>query len=296
LAVGEIAKEIGFEHVSLSSQLLPMIKVCYTLPLSATSDHLQMVSRGVSSTADAYLTPVLSAYLQGFYAGFQPSQSASTPSLRVEFMGSDGGLLDLANFSGLKAILSGPAGGVVGFSLTSWDPVERAPVIGFDVGGTSTDVSRYDGKYEIVYETTTAGISIQSPQLDINTVAAGGGSCLTFRNGMFQAGPESAGAHPGPACYRKGGPLALTDANLCLGRLVPAYFPSCFGPKENEPLDPGASERAFKALLDDIKEETGQEMSVDEMMYGFVTVANEAMARPIRALTEARGFATSKHM
>lgn len=259
------------------------------------ADPLQMVSRGVSSTADAYLTPVLGAYLDGFYAGFQPS-STGEPTLRVEFMGSDGGLLDLANFSGLKAILSGPAGGVVGFSLTSWDDEERAPVIGFDVGGTSTDVSRYDGRYEIVYETTTAGISIQSPQLDINTVAAGGGSCLTFRNGMFQAGPESAGAHPGPACYRKGGPLALTDANLCLGRLVPAYFPSCFGPKENEPLDPGASERAFQALLQEIKEETGQEMSLDEMMYGFVTIANEAMARPIRALTEARGFATSKHM
>lgn len=255
-----------------------------------------MVSRGVSSTADAYLTPVLGAYLDGFYAGFQPTKDGK-PSLRVEFMGSDGGLLDLANFSGLKAILSGPAGGVVGFSLTSWDEKERAPVIGFDVGGTSTDVSRYDGKYEIVYETTTAGISIQSPQLDINTVAAGGGSCLTFRNGMFQAGPESAGAHPGPACYRKGGPLALTDANLCLGRLVPAYFPACFGPKENEPLDPGASERAFEALLKEIKEETGHgDMSLDEMMYGFVTVANEAMARPIRALTEARGFATSKHV
>ncbi|GHJ88736.1 hypothetical protein NliqN6_5138 [Naganishia liquefaciens] len=280
LAVGEMAREIGFQHVSLSSQLVPMIK---------------MVSRGISSTADAYLTPVLGAYLDGFYAGFQPSPTGA-PALRVEFMGSDGGLLDLDNFSGLKAILSGPAGGVVGFSLTSWDADERAPVIGFDVGGTSTDVSRYDGRYEIVYETTTAGIPIQSPQLDINTVAAGGGSCLTFRNGMFQAGPESAGAHPGPACYRKGGPLALTDANLCLGRLVPEYFPSCFGPRENEPLDPEASERAFQVLLQSIKEETGQDMSLDEMTYGFVTVANEAMARPIRALTEARGFATSKHI
>lgn len=298
LELGKIAKDIGFRHVSLSSQLLPMIKVrtASALRRLLTEPSPQMVSRGVSSTADAYLTPVLGAYLDGFYAGFQPAQDGQ-PSLRVEFMGSDGGLLDLANFSGLKAILSGPAGGVVGFSLTSWDEKERAPVIGFDVGGTSTDVSRYDGRYEIVYETTTAGISIQSPQLDINTVAAGGGSCLTFRNGMFQAGPESAGAHPGPACYRKGGPLALTDANLCLGRLVPAYFPACFGPKENEPLDPGASERAFEILLKEIKEETGHDaMSLDEMMYGFVTIANEAMARPIRALTEARGFATSKHV
>ncbi|KAJ9097610.1 hypothetical protein QFC21_004644 [Naganishia friedmannii] len=285
LAIGRIAREVGFEHVSLSSQLLPMIK---------------MVSRGVSSTADAYLTPVLGAYLSGFYAGFQSSSEPDKQSLRVEFMGSDGGLLDLSNFSGLKAILSGPAGGVVGFSLTSWDAQHRDPIIGFDVGGTSTDVSRYDGSYEIVYETTTAGISIQSPQLDINTVAAGGGSCLTFRNGMFHAGPESAGAHPGPACYRKNGPLALTDANLCLGRLVPKFFPACFGPHENEPLDADASRDGFERLLEQIKVEEGAEgvegMGLDEMMYGFVMVANEAMARPIRALTEARGFATAKHI
>ncbi|KAJ9123894.1 hypothetical protein QFC22_000682 [Naganishia vaughanmartiniae] len=285
LAIGRIAREVGFEHVSLSSQLLPMIK---------------MVSRGVSSTADAYLTPVLGAYLSGFYAGFQSSPESDKESLRVEFMGSDGGLLDLSNFSGLKAILSGPAGGVVGFSLTSWDAQQRDPIIGFDVGGTSTDVSRYDGSYEIVYETTTAGISIQSPQLDINTVAAGGGSCLTFRNGMFHAGPESAGAHPGPACYRKNGPLALTDANLCLGRLVPKFFPACFGPHENEPLDASASRGGFERLLERIKREEGGEgiegMGLDEMMYGFVMVANEAMARPIRALTEARGFATAKHV
>ncbi|KAJ9093804.1 hypothetical protein QFC19_008181 [Naganishia cerealis] len=262
---------------------------------------IKMVSRGVSSTADAYLTPVLGAYLSGFYAGFQSSSSATDEEepLRVEFMGSDGGLLDLSNFSGLKAILSGPAGGVVGFSLTSWDTARRDPIIGFDVGGTSTDVSRYDGSYEIVYETTTAGIAIQSPQLDINTVAAGGGSCLIFRNGMFHAGPESAGAHPGPTCYRKNGPLALTDANLCLGRLVPKFFPKCFGPQENEPLDADASRQAFEALLEQIKTEGGDGlagMTLDEMMYGFVMVANEAMARPIRALTEARGFATSKHI
>lgn len=189
--------------------------------------------------------------------------------------------------------MSGPAGGVVGYALTSWDEKKLAPVIGFDVGGTSTDVSRFDGKYEIVYETTTAGISIQSPQLDINTVAAGGGSCLTFRNGMFHAGPESAGAHPGPACYRKGGPLALTDANLILGRLVPRIFPQCFGPNENEPLDPSASQASFEKMQKQIAQETGAEMSLDDMIYGFVTIANEMMARPIRTLTEARGFATS---
>lgn len=182
---------------------------------------IKMVPRGVSSTADAYLTPILREYLDGFFNGFDEKlKDGKVKSPRVEFMGSDGGLLDLQNFSGLKSILSGPAGGVVGYALTSWDPERKQPVIGYDflssiatcaltlcddsldVGGTSTDVSRFDGRYEVVYETTTAGVTIQSPQLDINTVAAGGGSCLTFRNGLFMAGPESAGAEPGPVCYR----------------------------------------------------------------------------------------------
>lgn len=210
LAVGSIASEIGFPQISLSSQLLPMIK---------------MVPRGVSSTADAYLTPVLRKYLDGFFKGFDEKLKEGK-SGHVEFMGSDGGLLDLRNFSGLKSILSGPAGGVVGYALTSWDEKRKVPIIGcvlvldliceylscfsfsciltgrIDVGGTSTDVSRYEGRYEVVYETTTAGITVSSPQLDINTVAAGGGSCLAFRNGLFTAGPESAGADPGPACYK----------------------------------------------------------------------------------------------
>lgn len=187
---------------------------------------IKMVPRGVSSTADAYLTPILRDYLDGFFRGFDAKlkdghKTFGNSGPRVEFMGSDGGLVDLDNFSGLKSILSGPAGGVVGYALTSWDEEKKYPIIGFvtlliifrndritnivhslDVGGTSTDVSRFDGRYEIVYETTTAGVTIQSPQLDINTVAAGGGSCLTFRNGLFLAGPESAGAEPGPACYR----------------------------------------------------------------------------------------------
>jgi 5-oxoprolinase (ATP-hydrolysing) len=203
--VGSLARSIGFTQVSESSRLLPMIK---------------MVPRGVSSTADAYLTPILRQYLDGFFGGFDAKlRDGKVKTPRVEFMGSDGGLLDLDNFSGLKSILSGPAGGVVGYALTSWDEKQKQPIIGYvvhtryvhtlktsfcrlDVGGTSTDVSRFDGRYEVVYETTTAGVTIQSPQLDINTVAAGGGSCLTFRNGLFLAGPESAGAEPGPACYR----------------------------------------------------------------------------------------------
>ncbi|KAI0698026.1 5-oxoprolinase [Cytidiella melzeri] len=282
LQVGRVARDIGFEQVSESSQLLPMIK---------------MVPRGVSSTADAYLTPILRKYLDGFFSGFDEKlKDGRLRSPRVEFMGSDGGLLDLNNFSGLKSILSGPAGGVVGYALTSWDADRKHPVIGLDVGGTSTDVSRFDGRYEVVYETTTAGVTIQSPQLDINTVAAGGGSCLTFRNGLFLAGPHSAGAEPGPACYRKDGPLAVTDANLILGRLIPDFFPKIFGKSAKEPLDAEASRSKFEDLLQEVNSTYEKKLDIDEMVYGFIKVANETMCRPIRALTEARGYALQKHI
>ncbi|KAH9003327.1 5-oxoprolinase [Lactarius hatsudake] len=274
LLIGKVASDLGFEHISLSSQLLPMIK---------------MVPRGASATADAYLTPILRTYLDGFFAGF-----VQLP--RVEFMSSDGGLVDASGFSGLKTVLSGPAGGVVGYARTSWDEKRKTPIIGLDVGGTSTDVSRFSGRYEIVYETTTAGVTIQSPQLDINTVAAGGGSCLTFRNGLFLAGPESAGAEPGPTCYRKGGPLAVTDANLLLGRLIPEYFPKIFGKSEKEPLDTDSSRREFEKLAGEINDNSTNEFSLDEIVYGFIKVANETMCRPIRALTEAKGYATSAHI
>ncbi|KAK7032586.1 hypothetical protein VNI00_012849 [Paramarasmius palmivorus] len=288
LAVGKVAREVGFSHVSCSSQLLPMIKV---------------VPRGVSSTADAYLTPILYQYLDGFFSGFDSKlRDGKIRSPRVEFMGSDGGLVDADRFSGLKSILSGPAGGVVGYALTSWDEKQKTPVIGLDIGGTSTDVSRFSGRYEVTYETTTAGVTIQSPQLDINTVAAGGGSCLSFRNGLFLAGPESAGADPGPTCYRKNGPLAVTDANLLLGRLLPDYFPKIFGPSEKEPLDIDASRAAFEKVVKEVNDSYGSDAnakkgwSFDEVVYGFIKVANETMCRPIRALTEARGYATGQHV
>ncbi|KAG8830784.1 hypothetical protein FRB91_006426 [Serendipita sp. 411] len=287
IAVGKVAEKIGFTQISLSSQLLPMIK---------------MLPRGVSSTADAYLTPILKEYLDGFFSGFDEElrgggkEAHEGRHARVEFMGSDGGLVDLNNFSGLKSILSGPAGGVVGYALTSWDESIRTPIIGLDVGGTSTDVSRYAGRYEVTYETTTAGISIQSPQLDINTVAAGGGSCLTFSNGLFKAGPESAGAEPGPACYRKGGPLCLTDANLMAGRILPDYFPKIFGKSAKEPLDVEASRTKFDKLREEINAHSSSELSLDEIVYGFIKVANETMCRPIRALTEAKGYSTDRHL
>jgi len=200
--VEAIARQIGFEQISVSSSLQAMIN---------------LVSRGGSATADAYLTPEVKRYLNGFSKGFIGGLSAEN-GCRTSFMQSDGALCDHRSFSGLKAILSGPAGGVVGFAKTSYDPRDGSPVVGFDMGGTSTDVSRFGGKYEHVFETTTAGVTIQTPQLDINTVAAGGGSILSYRNGLLAVGPESAGAHPGPACYRKGGPL--TDSH----RLFPQDF------------------------------------------------------------------------
>ena len=291
--VGRIAKDIGFTHVSLSHELMPMIK---------------LVPRATSACADAYLTPAIKKYIAGFQAGFEGGlgtesvkREEGARGARCEFMQSDGGLVDVDRFSGLRAILSGPAGGVVGYALTSYDPETKIPIIGFDMGGTSTDVSRYgSGRYEHVFETTTAGVTIQSPQLDINTVAAGGGSRLFFRNGLFVVGPESAGAHPGPACYRKGGPLTVTDANLYLGRLLPDFFPKIFGKKENEGLDAEASEKLFQELTEQINQEVAgnnedKKMSPDEVAYGFVKIANETMTRPIRSLTEARGHDTSQH-
>jgi 5-oxoprolinase (ATP-hydrolysing) len=180
--VADIAKAMGFHHVSLSSEIMPMVKI---------------VPRGYTACADAYLTPCIRKYIHGFQSGFDKGLK----DVKVLFMQSDGGLTEVQRFNGSHAILSGPAGGVVGYAMTAY---RDQPVIGFDMGGTSTDVSRYAGEYEHIFETTTAGVTIQAPQLDINTVAAGGGSQLFFRSGLFVVGPESAGAHPGPACYRKG--------------------------------------------------------------------------------------------
>jgi len=176
-AIGKIAEEIGFTQISLSSQLLPMIKA---------------ISRGHSAAADAYLSPVVQKYIDGFRSGFVGKLEDTTYGARCEFMQSDGGLVSWQRFNGLRAILSGPAGGVVGFSRTCYDEDEKTPCIGFDMGGTSTDVSRYGGLLTHTLENVIAGVIVQCPQLDITTVAAGGGSVLTYRNGLFNAGPQSA--------------------------------------------------------------------------------------------------------
>lgn len=259
--IGRIAQEVGFTQISLSSSL---------------SQSIKAVPRGMSATCDAYLTPVLQDYINGFFAGFDSSlrENATNDSKNttVEFMASDGGLADVSRFSGLKSILSGPAGGVVGAALTSYDSQKEVPVVSFDMGGTSTDVSRYDGAFETVFESTTAGIALVSPQLDIQTVASGGGSRLFLRNGLFVVGPQSAGSHPGPSAYGKGGPLAVTDANLLLGRLQPEYFPKIFGASEDQPLDVQATKKGFEELERMVHQEAGdgRKMSLDEIAYGFV--------------------------
>lgn len=279
----EEAKKIGFVNISASSEIQPMIK---------------LVSRANSATADAYLSPITTRYIQNFGKGFKGG--LKEVGHKLLFMQSDGGLTTWSQFSGLKAVLSGPAGGVVGYARTSYEQGQNA-ILGFDMGGTSTDVSRYDGALEHIFETTTAEVTIQSPQLDINTVAAGGGSILFWRKGLFAVGPQSAGAHPGPACYRKGGPLTITDANLYLGRIVAEHFPKIFGPNEDEPLDEEIVQKKFAELADKINADRKAansdlaSLAPEEVAMGFITVANETMCRPIRTLTEGKGHISARH-
>ncbi|CAD5218803.1 unnamed protein product [Bursaphelenchus okinawaensis] len=278
--VAKLAKDMGFINISMSSAVIPMIKA---------------VSRGYTVCADAYLTPIIQKYIDGFRSGFEDNLNG----VSLEFMQSDGGLCPVERFIGSRAILSGPAGGVVGVSYTAFDKDLKQPIVGFDMGGTSTDVSRYDGNFTHTLESVTAGITIQAPQLEVNTVAAGGGSRLFFQNGLFVVGPESAGSTPGPVCYRKNGYLTVTDANLVLGRILPEYFPKIFGPNEDQPLDKEASVKAFEDLCKQInahnKENNTKELGVVDVALGFIQVANEAMCRPIRTLTESRGYDTANH-
>lgn len=278
--IAEICRKIGFE-VSVSHELQPMIG---------------MVKRASSTVADAYLTPVIKEYLSSFGSGFDGGLGAFGNKLL--FMQSNGGLCPWYKFTGLKAILSGPAGGMVGYGKTCYDSKSMKATIGFDAGGTSTDVSRYAGGLNHIFESVVSEVSLQTPQLDISTVAAGGGSMLFWKNGMFVVGPESAGSDPGPACYRKGGPLTVTDANLYLGRLLPEYFPKIFGLNQDQELDYEITAKKFKNLTKIInkeKESEGVILTPEEVASGFLKVAVESMCRPIRALTEAKGFSTQDH-
>ncbi|KAK2599055.1 hypothetical protein QQS21_005461 [Conoideocrella luteorostrata] len=277
LQIAELAREVGFQNITLSHQV---------------SRRPKLVPRGNSTVIDSYVTPSIKTYLRQFLQSFPKMEADGT---RLEFMQSDGGLAPASALRGLHSILSGPAGGVIGYSQTCFDKVHGTPVIGFDMGGTSTDVSRYDGQLDHVFETTTAGISVYVPQLNVNTIAAGGGSILAWRNGLLSVGPESASSDPGPASYRKGGPLTVTDANLALGRILPEHFPSVFGPNENDPIDRDIVVVKFTALAKQINADTGKSLTWPEVADGFLQVANSSMCQPIRTLTEGRGHHTANH-
>ena len=262
---------------------------------SSAALQIKLIARANSAVADAYLSPIIRRYIESFAAGFEGGLHAFGSKLLL--MQSDGGLTTWNNFSGLRSVLSGPAGGVIGFSRTCYDADIKRPLVALDMGGTSTDCARYDGELDHSFESITAEVVIASPQLKISTIAAGGGSRLFWRNGLMMVGPESASAHPGPACYKKGGPLAITDANLQLGRLLPETFPHIFGPHEDEPLSSKATQIAFEEITDRINADKGAAapMSKEEVALGFLRVAVEAMCRPVRSLTEARGFEIAAH-
>ncbi|MEM8978133.1 MAG: hydantoinase B/oxoprolinase family protein [Pseudomonadota bacterium] len=268
--LGKMAVQQGFEQVSLSHEASPLIK---------------LVSRGDTTVADAYLTPILKRYVNQVRSAL-----GSDAVERLMFMQSNGGLTDADLFHGRDAILSGPAGGVVGMVGTaSQDGFEK--LIGFDMGGTSTDVCHYAGDYERSFETEVAGVRMRAPMMNIHTVAAGGGSILSFRDGRLQVGPESAGADPGPACYRRGGPLTVTDCNVVLGKLQPENFPNVFGPKGNEPLDIDTPRHLFETLAQDIAKQTGEApMSVETLAEGLLRIAVDNMANAIKEISVARGY------
>ena len=265
-----IARRIGFAQVSVSHEVAPLIK---------------FVSRGDTTVADAYLSPVLSHYVERVASGLHPSAE-------LHFMQSNGGLAEARAFRGKDAILSGPAGGVVGMVAAS-APLGADKLIGFDMGGTSTDVSHYSGQLELAEESVVAGVRIRAPMMQIHTVAAGGGSVCQFDGMRFRVGPESAGAQPGPACYRNGGPLTVTDCNLILGRIVPELFPAVFGPTGDQPLDPAASLARAEEIVAKVAEATGRQLSAVEAAEGFLTIAVENMAAAIRKISTARGHDVS---
>ena len=260
-----LAREAGFTQVSVSHEVAPLIKI---------------VPRGDTTVADAYLSPVLRRYTDGVAAAF-----ARDLETRLTFMASSGGLRTRAHFRGRDAILSGPAGGVVGMAETA----RRAGfgrVIGFDMGGTSTDVAHVAGSYERSFETEVAGVRLCVPMLNIHTVAAGGGSILTYDGARLQVGPESAGSDPGPMCYRRGGPLTVTDANVVLGKLDPAFLPRVFGASGEEPIDADAPRRAFAELAHRI----GGGRTAAEVADGAIRIAVENMAKAVKKISVARGY------
>jgi 5-oxoprolinase (ATP-hydrolysing) len=271
-AIGKLAEQIGFTQISLSSEVSPLMKV---------------VPRGDTAVVDAYLSPVLRRYV---------SQVAEQmPGVRLMFMQSNGGLAEAGHFRGKDAILSGPAGGIVGMArMSQLAGFDR--VIGFDMGGTSTDVSHFAGGYERVFHTQVAGVRLRAPMLDIDTVAAGGGSILHFDGSRYRVGPDSAGADPGPASYRNGGPLTVTDANVMLGRIQPAHFPRVFGPDGDQPLDGELVRRRFAELAADIKEQTGDDRSPEQVAEGYLQIAVANMANAVKRITVQKGHDATEYV
>ncbi len=260
--LARIAREIGFAQVSVSHEIAPLIR---------------LIPRGDTTVVDAYLSPVLRRYTDALAASLP-----ATGALR--FMQSNGGLAEVGAFRGKDAILSGPAGGVVGM-VAACEPLGHRKLIGFDMGGTSTDVAHYAGEIELTGDSVVAGVRVAAPMMQIHTVAAGGGSICRFDGARFRVGPESAGADPGPACYRKGGPLTVTDCNLYLGRVDPAFFPAVFGPAGDEPLDTDVS----RTRLEEVAAALPEPKSLDAIAEGFLAIAVDNMAAAIRRISVARG-------
>jgi len=260
-----LARSAGFTQVSVSHKTSPMMK---------------LISRGDTTVVDAYLSPILRRYVD--------QVAAEMPGVPLYFMQSSGGLAQAQAFQGKDAILSGPAGGIVGMARTA-ERGGQHRVVGFDMGGTSTDVSHYAGSFEREFETQVAGVRMRAPMMSIHTVAAGGGSLLQFDGARFRVGPQSAGANPGPACYRRGGPLTVTDANLMLGKIQPAYFPKVFGPQANEPLSREAVLTGFAALA----AQTGR--TAEAVAEGFIDIAVQQMANAIKKISVARGYDVTRY-
>jgi 5-oxoprolinase (ATP-hydrolysing) len=260
-----LAREAGFTQVSASHAVSPLLK---------------LVPRGDTTVVDAYLSPILRRYVD--------QVAAELEGVRLYFMQSNGGLAEAHSFQGKDAILSGPAGGIVGAARTAaMAGIDH--VIGFDMGGTSTDVALYAGAFERAFETEVAGVRMRAPMMAINTVAAGGGSILHFDGARFQVGPDSAGANPGPACYRRGGPLAVTDANVCVGKIQPDHFPAIFGPAGDEKLDAATVRAKFAALADDIAKATGTRPDPRAVAEGYLRIAVANMANAIKQVSVQKG-------
>ena len=272
LQVAEIARETGFAQISVSHQVSPLMK---------------LVSRGDTTVVDAYLTPILRRYIDRI--------THQLPDTKLMFMKSDGGLVGADNFQGKDSIISGPAGGIVGAVKTS----QRAgfdKIVTFDMGGTSTDVAHYAGEYERELNSEIAGARMRVPVLAINTIAAGGGSILSFDGMSYRVGPESAGSNPGPACYRRGGELTVTDANVMLGKIQPQYFPAVFGEDANQPLDKEVVLKEFKQLTATINTATGNNYTPEQVASGFMAIAVANMANAIKKISLQRGYDVTQYV